>query len=64
MAWTRASFFLLDMSTPSGVMVYSLVLMLPLAKRSMPDFGPVFARYATDLKQEAERAGAARARAA
>ena len=39
-------------------------LMLPLAKRSMPDFGPIFARYATDLKQEAERAGAARARAA
>jgi len=31
--------------------------MLPLAKRAMPDFGPVFARYAGDLKQEAERVG-------
>lgn len=30
-------------------------LMLPLAKGSMPDFGPIFARYATDLKNEAER---------
>ena len=30
-------------------------LMLPLAKRSMPDFGPVFERYADDLKREAER---------
>ena len=31
-------------------------LMLPLLKRSLPDFGPVFARYASDLKNEAERA--------
>jgi hypothetical protein len=31
-------------------------LMLPLVKGSMPDFGPVFARFATDLKREAERA--------
>jgi hypothetical protein len=30
-------------------------LLLPLAKRSMPDFGPVFERYANDLKHEAER---------
>ncbi len=30
-------------------------LMLPLAKASMPDFGPVFSRYADDLKREAER---------
>jgi len=30
-------------------------LMLPLAKGSMPDFGPVFERYADDLKREAER---------
>ena len=29
-------------------------LMLPLVKGSMPDFGPVFERYASDLKQEAE----------
>lgn len=33
-------------------------LMLPLIKGSLPDFGPVFARYASDLKLEAERAGA------
>ncbi len=39
-------------------------LMLPLAKRSMPDFGPVFTRYANDLKREAERAGNSQARAA
>ena len=32
--------------------------MLPLAKGSMPDFGPVFARFASDLKREAERAAA------
>jgi len=31
-------------------------LMLPIVGRSLPDFGPVFARYATDLKHEAERA--------
>lgn len=30
-------------------------LMLPLVKRSFPDFGPVFARYADDLRREAER---------
>ena len=33
-------------------------LMLPLLKGSLPDFGPVFARYANDLKREAERANA------
>jgi hypothetical protein len=31
-------------------------LMLPLIKRSLPDFGPIFERYAKDLKLEAERA--------
>ena len=31
-------------------------LALPLIKRSLPDFGPVFERYANDLKREAERA--------
>lgn len=31
-------------------------LMLPLAKKAMPDFGPIFERYAADLKKEAERA--------
>jgi hypothetical protein len=30
-------------------------LMLPMIKGSLPDFGPIFARYAADLKQEAER---------
>jgi hypothetical protein len=30
-------------------------LMLPLVKRSFPDFGPVFSRYASDLRREAER---------
>jgi len=29
-------------------------MMLPLARGSMPDFGPVFERYAGDLKREAE----------
>jgi hypothetical protein len=33
-------------------------LMLPLLKRSLPDFGPVFERYASDLKNEAEQANA------
>jgi len=32
-------------------------LMLPLARRSLPDFVPVFERYANDLKCEAERTG-------
>ena len=31
-------------------------LALPLVKGSLPDFGPVFERYASDLKLEAERA--------
>ena len=31
-------------------------LMLPFIKTSLPDFGPVFASYANDLKREAERA--------
>jgi hypothetical protein len=30
-------------------------LILPLVKGSLPDFGPVFSRYADDLKREAER---------
>jgi hypothetical protein len=30
-------------------------LMLPIAGRAMPDMGPVFERYAADLKREAER---------
>ena len=35
-------------------------LMLPFVKGSMPDFGPVFERYAYDLKHEAERTQARR----
>jgi hypothetical protein len=31
-------------------------LMLPLVKRSMPDLGPVFERFASDLKRAAEPA--------
>jgi hypothetical protein len=31
-------------------------LILPLVKGSLPDFRPVFERYANDLKREAERA--------
>ena len=30
-------------------------LMIPFVKRSLPEFGPVFARYAEDLRREAER---------
>ena len=30
-------------------------LMLPLVKGSLPDFRPIFERYANDLKREAER---------
>jgi hypothetical protein len=29
-------------------------LMLPLIKKSLPDFGPIFTRYANDLKRAAE----------
>ena len=29
-------------------------LMLPMVRRSLPDFGPVFETYAADLKREAE----------
>jgi len=31
-------------------------LMLPLIAGALPDFGPIFGRFAADLKQEAERA--------
>ena len=33
-------------------------LMLPLVRGAMPDFGPVFARFAGDLQREAERSAA------
>jgi hypothetical protein len=32
-------------------------LMLPLIKGSLPDFQPIFERYAADLQREAEKAG-------
>jgi hypothetical protein len=38
-------------------------LMLPLARRSMPDFGPIYERYADDLKRAAEGAREQRAAA-
>lgn len=33
-------------------------VMLPLIARFLPDFGPVFASFASDLKREAERPAA------
>jgi hypothetical protein len=39
-------------------------LMMPLVKRSLPDFGPIFEAYANDLRHEAEREGATQAIAA
>ena len=33
-------------------------LLFALLQRAMPDFGPIFATYAADLKHEAERPGA------
>lgn len=30
-------------------------LMTLFVKRAMPDFGPIFTRYADDLRREAER---------
>ncbi len=32
-------------------------LLMPLVQRFLPDFGPVFRTYASDLKREAERNG-------
>ena len=32
-------------------------VILPLVRRSLPNFGPVFATFARDLKREAERPG-------
>jgi len=33
-------------------------LMMPFIKSSLPDFSPIFVRFASDLKREAERVGA------
>lgn len=46
---------------PDGSTDFAMVevlsgLMLPMIRGSLPDFGPVFEAYATDLKNEAERA--------
>lgn len=45
---------------PDGTTEFAMVevfrgLMLPLVKRSLPDFAPAFEAYARDLKAEAER---------
>jgi hypothetical protein len=45
---------------PDGSTLFSMVevfsgVMLPMIKRSLPDFAPVFETYAADLKREAER---------
>ncbi|MEO7729607.1 MAG: SRPBCC domain-containing protein [Kofleriaceae bacterium] len=47
-------------ANPDGSTTFTMVevfrgVMLPMIKRSLPDFGPSFAAYATDLKREAER---------
>jgi hypothetical protein len=34
-------------------------LMLPMIARSLPDFGPTFEQYASDLKREAEQSSGA-----
>jgi len=46
---------------PDGTTAFSMIevmtgAMLPMIKVSLPDFAPVFATYAADLKREAERA--------
>jgi hypothetical protein len=45
-----------DGSTDFAMAEHFSGLMLPLAKSKMPDFGPVFERYANDLKRAAEHA--------
>ena len=45
---------------PDGTTMFAMQerfagLMLPLVGRALPDFGPIFERYASDLKREAER---------
>lgn len=51
-------------SNPDGSTEFSMVeefsgLMLPLIKGSLPDFAPVFERYAADLKTAAEASASA-----
>jgi hypothetical protein len=45
-----------DGSTDFSMVEVFSGLMLPMIKRSLPDFGPAFETYAADLKREAERA--------
>jgi hypothetical protein len=45
-----------DRSTDFAMAERFYGLMLPLIKGSLPDFRPIFERYASDLKREAERA--------
>lgn len=45
-----------DGSTDFSMVEVFTGLMLPMIKRSLPDFGPAFEKYAADLKREAERA--------
>ena len=47
-------------SRPDGATQFTMAerfsgLMIPLVGRAMPDFRPIFARYAEDLRREAER---------
>jgi hypothetical protein len=44
-----------DGSTDFSMDEHFAGLMVPLASRAMPDLGPVFERFASDLKREAER---------
>jgi len=46
-----------DGSTEFSMVEVFAGLMLPMIKGSLPDFGPAFEQYASDLKREAERAG-------
>ena len=43
-----------DGSTDFMMQEHFYGLMLPLARRSMPDFGPIYERFADDLKRAAE----------
>lgn len=46
-----------DGSTEFAMVEVFSGLMLPFIKGSLPDFAPVFERYALDMKQELERRG-------
>lgn len=44
-----------DGSTAFSMVEVISGLMLPMIRRTLPDFGPIFDTYAADLKREAER---------